>query len=490
MIHRSATIRVFALIAVIIQSLAMAEENPQRRIDAKTGDREKRLTGDAGTEGSTKHTKTIAGGVNALKECAPDDGLRQEQTGKQNSGWRFDFTDGPKNASIRKCRASDQYSPERGFGFLKSQSLTSDNTTVFAVAIKEGNYTVTMRFGAAEHPTSTTIKSEARRLMLESVETVPGEFVTKAFSVNVRQPGISTGGTTKLNSRELGPPIHTDWDQLLSFEFNGTQPQVASLEIRPATEVTTVFVAGDSTVTNQRNEPYAGWGQMLPRFFGPSVAVSNHAESGLALRSFEYQLRLKKLLSMMKPGDYVLIQFGHNDQKDPRDEAGPFTTYKSKLIEFVEAIRAKRGVPVLVTPMERLRMNSRGNQTPTLADFAEAVRQAGTEKDVAVVDLNAMSLKFYAALGPERATNAFVCYSAGTFPGQDEALNDHTHHNAYGAYQLARCVVQGILMEVPGLAKHLTSDVEAFDPSLPSDPDTFRLPLSPIVQEPKRPAGS
>ncbi|MCC9600296.1 rhamnogalacturonan acetylesterase [Stieleria sp. JC731] len=408
----------------------------------------------------------------------------------ERSVLRFDFTDAPVSDGVFACRPDEPFSPSKGFGFIQTRSLLADNTVVFALAMREGNYAVTVRFGDSQKSTSTTVKAEARRLMLENVETMPGEFVSRTFSVNVRQPEITPGQFTKLNRRELGPPRHRDWDELLTFEFGGARAKVASLEIRSAPEITTVFVAGDSTVTDQQNEPYAGWGQMLPRFFGPSVAVSNQAESGLALTSFEYQRRLEKLLSMMKPGDYVLIQFGHNDQKDKRKEAGPFTTYKSKLIEFVKAVREQKGIPILVTSMERLRMDDEGNQTPTLADYAAAARQAGAEMEVPVVDLNAMSLEFYASLGPKRATKAFVFYPAGTFPGQDQSLSDRSHHNSYGAYQLARCVVQGIRDKVPSLAMHLREDTTSFDPKSPDDPDSFSLPTSPIIRPPTKPAGN
>jgi lysophospholipase L1-like esterase len=229
---------------------------------------------------------------------------------------------------------------------------------------------------------------------------------------------------------------------------------------------------------------------MLPRFFQTGVSVSNHAESGLALFSFQQQKRLEKILSMMKPGDYLFIQFGHNDQKDKRPDAGPFTTYKVELRKFVEATRAKGGIPVLVSPMERRRFDADGNQTPTLAEYAEAVRQVGTEQNVPVIDLNAMSLKLYAALGTEKSTQAFVHYPANTFPGQEKALKDDTHHNAYGAYELARCMVEGIKSNVPELAGYLVQDVTPFDPARPDAFESVQIPASPISGPAEKPAGS
>ena len=398
---------------------------------------------------------------------------------------KFDFGSGKALPGVTRVAAGMSYDSARGFGFLSGAATPA----VFVVDVEEGNYDVTVRFGNAKSATSTTIKAESRRLMLEKVETAPGKFETRTFTVNVRKPVMGTGGTTSLNDREKGPPVTPDWDDHLSLEFNGKHPGVATMEIVPAKDATTIFLAGDSTVTDQRNEPWAGWGQMLPRFFGQGVAVSNQAESGLALFSFERQRRLEKVLSMMKKGDYLFIQFGHNDQKDKTPGAGPFTSYKVNLKRFVEAARGKGGTPVLVTPMERRRWEGNVLQ-PTLADYAEAVRQVGAEEKVPVIDLNAMSLKLYTALGPEKSTKAFVFYPANTFPGQDKELKDNTHHNAYGGYELARCIVEGIKANVPALAARLVKDAGTFDPATPDAVEKVDIPASPASGAVEKPAGS
>jgi lysophospholipase L1-like esterase len=403
----------------------------------------------------------------------------------------FDF--GPGDARPGHSRVTPQttYDTKRGFGFLDAPAAPlPGKPSVFAVDVAEGNYDVTIRFGDPAAATATTVKAESRRLMIQNVTTAPGAFETRTFTVNVRKPAIATGGTTMLNGREKGPPPTPDWDEHLTFEFNGKRPGVASVEIVPAKDAVTVFLAGDSTVTDQRSEPYAGWGQMLPRFFRRGVAVSNQAESGLALQSFERQRRLEKIRSMMRKGDYLFIQFGHNDQKDKSPGAGPFTTYKANLKRFVAAARDGGGIPVLVTPMERRRFDPDGKQTATLADYAEAVRQVGAEEKVPVIDLNAMSLRLYAALGPEASTKAFVHYPAHTFPGQDKPLKDDTHHNAYGGYELARCVVEGIKANVPELATRLAEDADTFDPAKPDPPEKVDIPASPSAGATEKPAGS
>ena len=408
------------------------------------------------------------------------------------SAAEFRFAFGPDETRLEYSFVTPQtlYDAKRGYGYLRVDAGAPDKPSVFAVDVDEGNYDVTIKFGDPARATSTTIKTESRRLMVEKVDAAPAQYETRTFTVNVRKPAISSGGVTKLNSRELGPPVAPDWDDHLSFEFNGAHPGVAAIEIKPAPDAVTLFIAGDSTVTDQPREPYAGWGQMLPRFFKQGVAVSNHAESGLALASFEGQKRLEKVLSMMKSGDYLFIQFGHNDQKDKRPNAGAFTTYTADLKRYVEAVRKKNGIPVLVTPMERRRFDTNGKPTPTLADYAQAVKQVGAAAHVPVIDLNAMSLILYTALGPENSTKAFVFYPANTFPGKSEALKDNTHHNAYGGYELARCIVEGIRGQVPELAKHLAQDAGTFDPIKPDPPENFTLPASPINDKVEKPAGN
>lgn len=416
--------------------------------------------------------------------------LSGQATIVQADEFKFAFGSDESAQGFTHVAPQTPFDTKRGFGFFKVANEVSGKGAVFAVAVEEGNYDVSIRFGDPTSATSTTIKAESRRLMIERIETTAGRFQTRTFTVNVRKPAICTGGATKLNNREKGPPPVPDWDDYLTFEFNGKHPGVAAIEIRPARDAITVFLAGDSTVTDQANEPYAGWGQMLPRFFGRGVAVSNQAESGLALFSFERQKRLEKIRSMMKKGDYLFVQFGHNDQKDKRPGAGPFTSYQANLKRFVAVARDKDVIPVLVTPMERRRFDKDGKPTPTLSDYAAAVRQVGAEEKVPVIDLHSMSLKFYAALGPEKSVKAFAHYPANTFPGQDKALRDDTHHNAYGGYELARCVVEGIQTNVPALAVHLTKDAVPFDPANPDPPEKVTIPASPLPRRSEKPAGN
>lgn len=415
----------------------------------------------------------------------------------QKTARKFDFGSGSVAPGYTQVLPTSTYHQETGYGLepdaqvtaqdrgqpdaLRRDFLTSDKPFLFSLALPEGNYNVTVTLGDQTAESNTTVKAEQRRLMLENVQTTPGQFATRTFTVNVHMPQIAGGREVGLKPGEKGPPLAANWDEKLTLEFNGTKPCVAAVEITPVENGLTVFLAGDSTVTDGRREPWSAWGQMLPRFFKPGVAVANYAESGLTLGSFRGQRRLEKILSQLKTGDYVFIQFAHNDQKEKGEGVGPFTSYKSNLKDYVTQVRSKGGLPVILTPMERRRWSKEGKPEATLTDFAEAARQAGKEDNVPVIDLNAMSLKLYESLGPEGTKKAFVFYPANTFPGERKALADNTHFNNYGGYELARIVVEGIKANVPALAKSLAEDAGSFDPSKPDPVESFRVPMSPFA---------
>jgi lysophospholipase L1-like esterase len=362
-----------------------------------------------------------------------------------------------------------------------ARSAPAPAPAAFAKKLPEGNYTVTIAFGRDDADSETTVKAESRRLMLERVAARAGETVTRSFTVNIRTPrlpGGGSGGNVRLNDREKGAP---DWDDQLTLEFLGPRAAVRSVEVVPAPPNTiTVYLAGDSTVTDQRDEPWSSWGAMLPRFFTKDVAIANHAESGRALRSFRAEKRLDKILSTLKPGDYLFIQFGHNDMKEKGEGIGAFTSYKADLKKYIAAARERGAQPVVITSMHRRRFDDNGKIMNTFGDYIAAARQAAAEENVPLIDLNAMSEKLYEAWGPENSTKAFVHYPANTFPGQDKPLRDDTHFNAYGGYELARCIVEGIRATKIPLADHLADDIKPFDPSKPDPIDSIAIPPSPV----------
>ena len=374
-----------------------------------------------------------------------------------------------------------------GGGERVHPACSSDAPFFFHVALPEGNYDVTVTLGDPTQASVTTVKAESRRLMLEQVPTRAGEFVTRHFTVSVRTPYFANGDSVRRKQREYG--TYT-WDDRLTLEFNGVHPSVRDIDIVPARNPITVYLAGNSTVVDQTVEPWAAWGQMIPRFFKPGgVVVANHAESGETLKAFVGERRLPKLLSSMKSGDYFFIEFAHNDQKAGASYVEPFSTYKEYLKKFADEARSRGATPVFVTSMLRRSFDSTGHIINTLGDYPAAMRQLAAEEHIALIDLNVMSRTFYEALGPERSKKAFVHYPAGTYPGQTAELKDDTHFNNYGAYELARMIVRGLQESGLPLARELQEGIPAFDPAHPDSVETFMLPASPVAPIVK-PAGS
>ncbi|MFT3782933.1 MAG: rhamnogalacturonan acetylesterase [Nibricoccus sp.] len=382
------------------------------------------------------------------------------------------------------------YSDARGYGFEPGAAITakpaeklpsggyitSEKPFYFSVALPEGNYRVTLSLGAPGEESETTVKAELRRLMLQQAKTAKGDVATQRFVVNIRTPHIDgSPDDVGLKPREKTMEIWA-WDNRLTLEFNGAKPCVSGLEITRDDTVPTVYLTGDSTVCDQPREPWASWGQMLTRFFKPDIAVANHAESGEALRSSRNAHRFEKIFSTLKKGDFVIIQFGHNDEKEKGEGIGAFTSYKTDLARLVDEVRENGGTPVLVTPMHRRTFDANGKITNSHGDYPEAVRQVAREKSAALIDLHAMSKDFYEALGAEKSAVAF-----STVDGKV----DGTHHNAYGAYELAKCVAKGIAATQPDLARHLVEGVADFNPAKPDPIDTLNIPASPAVSTEK-----
>lgn len=406
---------------------------------------------------------------------------------QKSTNLKFDFGSGKAKKGWTQITATSNYSAEKGFGLIASGPmedgkggayLSSNKPFYFVVHIPEGHYRVLFTLGGSPEGSSTTVKAESRRLMLENVKTASGKTVQKTIVVDVRIPKINDQEQIKLKERELN---YLNWDNKLTLEFNGEHPCVAAIKIQKADELPTIFLAGNSTVTDQENEPWASWGQMFPNFLNPEIVVANYAESGETLLAFKREKRLQKILSQMKSGDYLFMEFAHNDQKPGGNHLDAMTTYKDELKYYISEARKKGGKPVLVTSTNRRRFDENEKIINTLEEFPEAMRQLAAELNVLLIDLNAMSKALYEALGPEQSKKAFVHYPANTYPGQDKPLADDTHFNPYGAYELAKCVTEGIRKKIPELAKYICDDWTEFNPAQPDQVNEFRWYDSPSV---------
>lgn len=348
----------------------------------------------------------------------------------------------------------------------------ADEPFYFSVKVPDGNYKVTVELGSKKRAAQTVVRAESRRLMVENAMTRKGKFETYSFIVSKRSPEIREGLKVTLKPREHD---YLNWDDLLTLEFNGQSPAVERVRIEPDTTVTTVFLCGNSTVVDQELEPWASWGQMIPRWFTDRVAISNHAESGLSARTFVAGNRLEKVLSMMKPGDYVVCEFGHNDQKEKRPGDGAYYHFAYHLKIFVDKVREKGGNLLFITPTQRRSFDDpvSAKIQETHLDYPDAMREVARREGVPVIELHDMTRDFFETLGYEGSKKALVHYPANTFPGQDKELADNTHFNPYGAYEVAKMVVMGMKQLGLPLTKELREDWADYDPKNPDNPESF-----------------
>ena len=352
---------------------------------------------------------------------------------------------------------------------------TSNKPFNFSVAVPDGNYRVTVTLGNKKKFGQTAVRSESRRHYVDMVTTKKGKYETVSFVVNKHSPVIKGDVRVKLKPREVD---YKNWDDSLSLSFCGLNPAIQHIKIEPIMDVVTVFLCGNSTVVDQENEPWASWGQMITRWFGPQVSIANYAESGLSCTSFLAQLRLDKILSQLKKGDFVIVEFGHNDEKEKKAGDGAWYSYSRNLKIFVDRVKEAGGNIIFCTPTARRSFDNNGHIINTHGDYPAAMKAVAARENVPVIDLTQMSTTFYEALGVEGSKKSLVHYPANTFPNQDKPLADNTHFNPFGAWEIAKMVVMGLKQIHSPLADYLRPEWQDFNPAQPDDPDAFVWQMS------------
>ncbi|MCQ2612304.1 MAG: GDSL-type esterase/lipase family protein [Treponemataceae bacterium] len=323
----------------------------------------------------------------------------------------------------------------------------------------EGNILVTVRLFAEKDASEVLIFLGRRRLAWKGALKA-GETFSGTFALNC-SPIIPRGTTAE--------EACTSADIAVTGGKNGVCLQRIIVEPAPET-VKTVWIAGDSTVTDQSAEypytpgaSYCGWGQMLSAFLKKDFAVSNHAHSGLTTESFKSEGHYAIMLPRVKAGDIVLFQFAHNDQKLAHLKAKE--GYRNNLINYINDIREKNAVPVLVTPLAR--NTWKGDfYNDLLAEYAEVVLELGKDMNVPVVDLHKFAMDFVTDRGVDGAKPYF-------FP------SDYTHSNDFGAFHFAHYVSHQLDISVCPMANDILPPVA-----------TKPLWVAPhVIELPKAPAG-
>jgi len=212
---------------------------------------------------------------------------------------------------------------------------------------------------------------------------------------------------------------------------------------------TTIFTIGDSTMANKTSPgdhpAERGWGMMLSEFFKPNVSVQNHAKNGRSSKSFRTEGRWDVVLKEIKPGDYVFIQFGHNDQKaDTLLHTDPETTYKANLARYINETRQRGGIPVLFTSIVRRSFNVDGTLRNTHGAYIDAMKQVAVEQAVVCIDLNAATRKFVQNMGDEPSKSLYMWV---------DDRKDDTHLNEKGARAVAQLAVDSLKAKLPTLKR-------------------------------------
>jgi lysophospholipase L1-like esterase len=234
----------------------------------------------------------------------------------------------------------------------------------------------------------------------------------------------------------------------------------------------TVHMIGDSTMANKPvipANPERGWGQMLHMYFKDSVRIENYAQNGRSSKSFIAEGRWDKVLAAIKPGDYVIIQFGHNDEKtnDVNRGTAPFGEYTTNLVRFIRETREYKATPILATPVARRKFDPAGKLTDTHGDYPKAMRAAAAEQKVVLLELCTTTETLLQQLGPESSKRLFDWIPASEFAPDSKKLEDDTHFNAYGASRVCDLAVVEIEDKVPALAAHLNRSSKSTKPVTP-----------------------
>lgn len=225
-----------------------------------------------------------------------------------------------------------------------------------------------------------------------------------------------------------------------------------------------LFLAGDSTMADKEKVafPETGWGMVLPSYFNDNVLIENHARNGRSTRTFISEGRWDFMLQRVKKGDFVVIQFGHNDQsKQKQDRYTTPEDYKKNLEKFVSDVRTKGATPILCTPVERRKFDKDSNFVDQHGKYPNIVRRVAKEKNVYLVDMHHSSMDFLVEKGNESSKQFFLHVKPGESEKYPEGKEDNTHFKPAGAMVMARIFVEGIQsLKIKPLVKNLKPSTE------------------------------
>lgn len=322
-----------------------------------------------------------------------------------------------------------------------------------------GNYTISLRLRNVGNISAPLEVFIGRRHLMSYIEAFPvSSEISQTYTINISDiiPRSKTS-------------VYTD-NTLDIVIISSAKIALCELSMTSTPDLPTLYIAGDSTVTDQSTSypyhpacSYCGWGQMLPLFFKPGICISNHAHSGLTSETFRSEGHYDIVYNLLKPGDFVLIQFAHNDQKLPHLAA--YQGYTEKLTAYIHELRLKGALPILVTPLARNTWRGDGSYNDLLIDYANACIQISLNEDVPLIDLHQLSRDFIETHGLENSKAYF-------FP------NDYTHTNDYGGLQMASYIATA-LKDIHALKPFISDTIEKHIASLLQTAQIVKLPSPP-----------
>ena len=417
--------------------------------------------------------------------------------------WRFDFGPGEIARGATQVTAETSYTPDLGYGFEDTTTLTETDrggedplrgdfvstasTATFLVDLAPGDYRIRILSGDLDGPTDIAVTAEEIEKVPQT-EAEAGEMLELEFElalVSGRLGLTLTGTAANINAVDI---------EALPARRRGHRP--------------TLYLLGDSTM--QTYDPYwmpqAGWGQFFDRFVSDRVLVDNRSIGGRSSRSFINQGRLDEVLRLVRPGDYVYVQFGHNDATyTVPDRYTPPEDFREYLRTYIEGTRQRGGEAIVVTPVSRRDFDAdTGRFRVSFPEYVEAARSIADELDAPLVDLSASSREFLDEIGPEGAREVFLHAEAGVYPNRPNGVEDDTHFQEYGAIQMARLVALGTAELGLRISAHIIvrsssgapravdglelirASASTLEVSWPAaeDADTYRVHLGPVGEEP------
>jgi lysophospholipase L1-like esterase len=224
----------------------------------------------------------------------------------------------------------------------------------------------------------------------------------------------------------------------------------------------TIWLCGDSTMSIKEKKAYpeTGWGMPFVHFWDSTVKVENLARNGRSTKTFLSEKLWQKVADNAQEGDYVFIQFGHNDEaKDKGERYATPDTFRMNLRKFIAETRAKKATPVLITPVSRRRFDNDGNALDTHIEYSGFVKEVAASENVFLIDLDAKSKALYQQFGKENSKLLFLQLKPGEHPNYPDGRDDNTHFNELGARLIAQIMLAEIKMQIPELADRIIKPV-------------------------------